>query len=66
MSLARRWLFPTIMRGHASWCGRFFIISAPPRISQLTGHGTIGLELFRWTEKTGWTLLRLIRWTRTN
>ena len=43
--------FPQVLYGHADWCGKFFIIIAPPHISRRLGRGEIGLELFRWTEK---------------
>jgi hypothetical protein len=45
---ARRLFVPQISNGYADWCGRFFIIHAPPSISRWFEHGEIGLYLFRW------------------
>jgi len=41
---------PTIRYGHGETTGRFFIVSAPPWLSERLGHGLIGLQWFRYVE----------------
>ena len=42
---------PWRQTGYASWCGHFVIWHAPRHLSVLMGRGTLGLELYRKTER---------------
>lgn len=57
------WL-PWLERGQAHWCGQFWIIHAPVRLSKAMGRGTSGLWLYRWTERGHDTIRKAREWRK--